>query len=747
MQLGECGSKSPSWNSAQPDIDALLAVQPEWLADAYSTYLRHVTADSPAYPCHFGVNGHREGNNWFTSIDQSAAVPGHGADGLAAALRAFRKQAWSGPERQTLLAFVGPPDPEPDLGRDYRRFWDLLASLTLFDERPWPHDRPVDAADPRWEWCFDGEPWFVFGCSPAYRLRRSRNLGPCLTLVFQVRRVFARLSGSTPAGQAAKWQIRRSLLAYDAVAPHPHLGDDQHSSVYKWRQYMLPDDQHVRDPAECPFPAVVARQAGAREASAAAVLPDTGTDTGFRFRMSSLLRAAANDLKRDDAAADAELGLPPGTFAALARSEKPLSMELVSRICSTWPLNERDLLPLNDDCPDGVLIYRHADSLASARVLARGGRPYYEYRDTAMSRLASYRPEWIRMLQLVDDNDPDNPGVQWNEGHLLYQFTYFVGPVNYYYSWQGEAYCTPMNTGDSVWGIPFAPHSFTARSGAAPAFILALTYGGDLLGDAQRELAVLGPRAARQLALPVGPAASAQAALLRAYMQARMMTQTRLCEAAKIPADRIARLCAGEEPAREDEVRALARALGVSRRDLTAAETQVERGVRIQHHAQAASWQFPDRGSRAYQVTRLAADPLHPHTTALELQVLTPEFRDDSVLDTYQHQHLYVLGDAPLELRWQHSGRSSTAVLTPGDSAYVRPRVPLVFRRTKTAGDGSETSSDGMASVLLLRIGGAAGTDARFALSAMAEGGIDRYLAEDRMWYRVRGRTGEGKGS
>jgi len=47
----------------------------------------------------------------------------------------------------------------------------------------------------------------------------------------------------------------------------------------------------------------------------------------------------------------------------------------------------------NNDCPDGVLLYRAVDSLASARVFQRGGADYYEYRDTATSRLSSFRPE------------------------------------------------------------------------------------------------------------------------------------------------------------------------------------------------------------------------------------------------------------------------------------------------------------------------------------------------------------------
>ena len=33
---------------------------------------------------------------------------------------------------------------------------------------------------------------------------------------------------------------------------------------------------------------------------------------------------------------------------------------------------------------------------------------------------------------------PDNPDVAYNNGHLLFQATFFIGPVNFYYD-LGEA--------------------------------------------------------------------------------------------------------------------------------------------------------------------------------------------------------------------------------------------------------------------------------------------------------------------
>lgn len=447
-------------------------------------------------------------------------------------------------------------------------------------------------------------------------------------------------------------------------------------------------------------------------------------ESDYSLRSARLLRSAANDLKRDDASAEQDLGLPPGTFAELTSGRRPVDWGLVGKAAAVWPLNERDLLPIHDDCPDGVRIHRLADSVASGRTINRGGSPYYEYRDTAMSRVASYRPEWISMLRVVEDSDPDNPAVEWNRGHLLYQFTYFVGPVNYYYRWEGVSHCVEMNTGDSVWGLPFAPHSFTSRSSTEPAYILALTYGGDLLGDAQRELSVLGAGAARALALP-----AEQGALLRSFAQARLLSGEELARRAKLPAPYVAQLLSGEASASSDETAALAEALGVAVRELLPTRIDTEAGVHLAHRSGARSWELPEQGRAAYRVSQLAGDPAHPHTTALEVDVLPGADASDGWLTTYQHQYVYVLDGAPVELHWEHRGERRTERLEPGDSAYVLPGTRLAFAAVDAAPGGPT------AQVLLLRVGGATTTDVRFALATIPGDGIERYLDEDRLWF------------
>ncbi|MFE2926836.1 helix-turn-helix domain-containing protein [Streptomyces goshikiensis] len=453
-------------------------------------------------------------------------------------------------------------------------------------------------------------------------------------------------------------------------------------------------------------------------------------DPDFDRRAAALLRAAANDLKRDDTAAERDLGLAPGTFAELTCGERPVSWDLLSRAARVWPLSERDLLPLRDDAPRGVRVMRAEESFASSRTLSRGGVDYYEYRDTAMSRIASYRPEWIRMLQPVGDNDPLNPEVRWNRGHLLYQFTYFVGPVNYYHRWGDHVACVPMSTGDSVWGLPFAPHSFTTRSADEPAYILALTYGGELVGDAQRELAVLGADAARKSVLPFTEDAAAPA-LLRAFVLARALTLEELADRSGLTVAHVTALTDGERQPTEGDLGRLAEALGISIRDLLAPRTTTDGGVAVRHAASARRWHYP-ADSPAYRFTELAGDPSHPHTSALEVEVLADSVASASWLTTYQHTYLYVLGDQPVRLLWEAGGERHIADLRPGDSAYVAPQVPALF-----VSEGSEPTE--AARILLLRIAGTVRPEVRHALGAMAEDGLQRYINEDRLWYATEG--------
>jgi FPC/CPF motif-containing protein YcgG len=236
-QIADAASGDPPW---------------DWLRPAFHAFTSTLLNADLKFPCIFGASAQAHGHNTFTVLD-SRLPRAFGLDALAESLLIYRDRAWSGPRRQSLIAFLGPPENNPSLTRDRDRFWRLLTDLHALDPAPWPEERTRDPGNPKWDWCFAGEPWFTFMCSPAYIARRSRNIGPCLTAIFQTRRIFHGLSGNTPAGHVAKQTVRNRLAAYEDLPPHPHLGPFDQQSDYKWRQYALPDDLTVFPVDGCPF--------------------------------------------------------------------------------------------------------------------------------------------------------------------------------------------------------------------------------------------------------------------------------------------------------------------------------------------------------------------------------------------------------------------------------------------------------------------------------------------------------------
>ena len=67
---------------------------------------------------------------------------------------------------------------------DYHAFgWRILTDLHDLDPAPWPDEVPADPDSPGWSMCFNGMALFCNMSSPAYRKRRSRNLGGHFVIV------------------------------------------------------------------------------------------------------------------------------------------------------------------------------------------------------------------------------------------------------------------------------------------------------------------------------------------------------------------------------------------------------------------------------------------------------------------------------------------------------------------------------------------------------------------------------------
>jgi hypothetical protein len=418
------------------------------------------------------------------------------------------------------------------------------------------------------------------------------------------------------------------------------------------------------------------------------------TNTDLLKAMGARIRSELNDLKRTPESCAQELGMPvqqvlsvlDGTAAAAQ------TLALVDALGDHYPIDKSDLLLLADDCTDGARIMRAAESKASARIFDRADRsgartPYYEYRDTAMSRLAPFKPEWIKEERVVNDDDPDNPDVVYNNGHLMHQITFFIGPVNFYYKIGDRSYCREMNTGDSNYIMPFYPHSFASRDPEQTALIIAVTFGGDVR-RAQKELYALGQRG-EQFHLDFRHRPPRIGLLEQHLANARMTRESLDFCLSRIGSGLTAgRALDSQVQLNEQEYADLARVLEVHPSDLMAADYASGDDVKVVYRKDREPFGYPSPQDPHYSIRSLAQHKAMPLVKSLDVQVLGTQESAEAQFCTGLHTYVYNYGTNPVTFTWSADGKTNQAVLQPEDSAYLQPFVRHGFTAPSTRQSG-----------------------------------------------------------
>ena len=445
-----------------------------------------------------------------------------------------------------------------------------------------------------------------------------------------------------------------------------------------------------------------------------------------RKRIGSNFLGVLNDLKRRPEDAAKELGVSLVEINSIIEGKQELPFDLVSKAIRIWSVNTRDFFIVRDDCETGIIIMTAVESKDSSRIMNRAGKPYYEYRDTAMSTVAPFRPEWIMELCVVDDNDPNNKSVQWNNGHFMHQFTYFIGEVNFYYmSPTGEKKVGLMNTGDSVYITPFVPHTFATRKGASKnGLILALTYGNKLTGEVQQELSSVSPILSKGYVLDFSNKNKAFGSLLSFHRNNANVTISDLATWTKILKEKIESFENGSSLPSFEEITKFASALRINSRELFPNDL-IENNVVLQKYNEGKKWFFPE-STKSYEFIELATTSNLPFSKAFEINVLDSN-EDKFDLKIGLHQYVYNLGDKDIQLNWVFDGEKYQKILKPNDSAYIKPFIEHNFR-----GEGK---------ILILRIGGKSTGDAQIELSFVGKPNVERAINEMMLWFDPSGKN------
>ena len=299
---------------------------------------------------------------------------------------------------------------------------------------------------------------------------------------------------------AMKYEDRKRLVAAlkQVTEVRPCDGPEMYAPLVRTHRpdYFLHGDDWKTGPQKGPRNAVmqVAVQIGCKIIEPKYTMGVSSTVLQSTFagsidsskKLAVLARAGLNETKRDVAAVQRETGVDAQIMQRLmdgTEQDEASIDSLVRLLHRTYPIPKRNLLVDDDTSDSGSWWMLASQTEASARIFDRKNAngatvPYYRYMDTSMTSLSPFKPELIEELVCVEDNEPMNPLVVMNKGHLLGQLTYFIGPVNFYYTVRGKRLCKPMNTGDSCLITPYVPHSFTSRHPKEYAAILAVTFSG-----------------------------------------------------------------------------------------------------------------------------------------------------------------------------------------------------------------------------------------------------------------------------
>jgi len=440
----------------------------------------------------------------------------------------------------------------------------------------------------------------------------------------------------------------------------------------------------------------------------------------------------ANDLKRTPGALAADLGLEPALVddAIAGRGSVENAESILRQMVETYPISLCDVWIDEDDTDDGCRLIRNEESAATGRKFdrlnAQGGKSiYYEYRDTAMSKLAPFKPEWIQPLRYVEDADPDNPDVAYNKGHLMHQMTFFIGDVNFYWTVEGKNYCAEMVTGDSNYVTPFVPHSFTSRTPGKPGLIIAITYGGEVR-HAMSDFGRVGADGAEALSGDLRDLKVAYRARLSYLMSAESLTEDELAvRLTEIGLDRSRAegLACGSVIPEEADRNALADVLSCRPGDISLSSLSSDQEVVVRRVSESRIRAYPNSNNVCYRLSELARTPHQPTTKIFGADIVGPLDPDAGALRHGLHEYVYNYGDAPVDMAW---GDGRVDKLMPGDSAYFMPYVSHSFGRIDGEGEGK---------LAIARISGKLTLGAITEFASFDANGRQRAVQENTQWF------------
>lgn len=428
---------------------------------------------------------------------------------------------------------------------------------------------------------------------------------------------------------------------------------------------------------------------------------------------SKKFRKVLNDLKRRPEDAAKDLSISEKKINQILKDEIDLEFDLIKKATEVWPVNFSDFFYIDDDTKDNIKIFTKKESDTTSREMYRDGIPYYIYKDTVMSKVSPFRPEWIEEQVVVENSDPNNNQVKFNNGHFLHQFTYFIGPVNFYYmDEKGNKCIEEMDTGDSMYISPYVPHSFTTRKNKKneKGLILALTYTDKIDNEVLNELSAIGEDLSKRYKLDLSNKKVALENSIKNLVNINSMSNEIIKGEIGLEISEIANQTLNNN---FEPLKKLSDFLNLNLRDLLPINEYSF--VDIKKHDECLMWQMPNKTQPEYKIFQLASAEQLPYSKALELEVVNNG--NNLKLSVPCHQYIYNIGNTTCKLNTE----SKNIEFKPGDSCYLKPNIFHSF--------------NSKSKLLILRIGGKISGENLYHLSILNKDKLARLLDDNKPWF------------
>tara|TARA_Y100000590_G_scaffold464235_1_gene633188 strand:- start:1141 stop:2448 length:1308 start_codon:yes stop_codon:yes gene_type:complete len=421
-----------------------------------------------------------------------------------------------------------------------------------------------------------------------------------------------------------------------------------------------------------------------------------------------------NDLKKRPIDASKDLKISEKKIKDFLKGKLEIPDKIIHKALKIWPVNYSDFYSITDDIKKNFLIMRSKDSDLTERIMNRGGKPYYAYKDTVVSKLSPFKPELIEELVKVKDNSPNNNQVKFNNGHFLHQFTYFIGPVNFYYEIKGKKKVAKMNTGDSMYISPYVRHSFTTRKNKKNinGKILALTFCDVLNNDIIDQICILGYNKVKDYKININDEKNSFWKNLDFHLNIASINYKKIKEFTKIDLKKIKK---NKRKLNLQQTKKISECLNVNIKNLIPPNKSQE--VIIIKHSDSRIWHFPNEVKKIYRFKELANINMLPMVRSYEVDIIS-EANHNFFLKVPSHQYIYNIGNKKISINVENKNKD---YLDPGDSMYLKPNTKHKFINK--------------GKLLISRVNGSFSSDVIYQISSFSNYNLKKTINDNRPWF------------